>query len=216
MSQTIYCISGLGADEALFRNLALEGYALSCLPWPAFEPGNTLVQYAERLCAFIEGPAPILMGVSFGGMLAVEMAKQLDTTRTVLISSITTADHLPLYYQIAGALSLTSLVPDRLFNQPNGVLDYLFGVEGTEDQALLHHYLQATDPAYIKWALDAIIEWDNAIPPPGLIHIHGTNDRLIPYPPTVTHPVQEGGHFSVFNRGPEISALISEALGNID
>ena len=71
----IYCISGLGADHTVFDRLDINGEKV-CISWiPSFE-WESLKDYARRLTAQVDTSEPfLLLGVSFGGMLAVEMNK---------------------------------------------------------------------------------------------------------------------------------------------
>jgi predicted phosphoribosyltransferase len=40
-------------------------------------PNDTLQSYAIQLSAQIDTPKPIILGVSFGGMIAIEIAKYI-------------------------------------------------------------------------------------------------------------------------------------------
>jgi alpha/beta superfamily hydrolase len=51
---------------------------------------------------------PILVGVSFGGMIAVEVAKLIETEKVILISSAKTKHEIPQYYQFAGAIKIVN------------------------------------------------------------------------------------------------------------
>ena len=113
MSQMIYCISGLGADEQIFSNLQIPGYELVCLHWLQPEPGESFADYAKRMYAQIADPDPILMGVSFGGMLGIEIAKQFSVKKLVLISSVKIKTERPWWMQAAGKLKLHQLVRAR-------------------------------------------------------------------------------------------------------
>ena len=210
----IYCLSGLGADERLFSRLHLPGYKLRALHWTKYKPIDNLVSYAYRMSEQIQEANPMILGVSFGGMLAVEIAKKLKASKVLLVSSLLSANDLPFYYRWAKDLALTSLIPGDLICSPTELTDYLFGVEGEEDKALLHDYLIKADPAFIKWALKSILEWENDEFPTGVIHIHGTSDRVIPIPDHVHFKVEEGGHMMVFNKAEEISVLLMKALSS--
>jgi pimeloyl-ACP methyl ester carboxylesterase len=212
MHKTIYCFSGLGADERLFSKLLLQPFQLKHIKWLPFEPGETLPQYAARLSQQIKDEQPILMGVSFGGMLAIEAAKLFKNPYTIIISSAQSAIQLPLYYQWAHKIHLTKALPATAFTKPNALMCYLFGAETEEDKNLLNTYLKNADPAYIKWALQAIMNWRNNELPQRLIHIHGTNDKIIPLPNTVDYKIERGGHLMIYNRAEQISSILQKLL----
>ena len=73
-----YFIPGLAADKRVFRHIQLPGnFTPVFLEWIAPIKDETLPQYAYRLAEQIEINEPfIIIGLSFGGMLAVEIAKK--------------------------------------------------------------------------------------------------------------------------------------------
>src|ERR1044071_3731439 len=101
MPRAIYCISGLGADEKIFAKLQLEGYELKHIPWLIPERTETIDAYARRMAASIKEDDPILIGVSFGGMIAIEIARQRPVQKLILISSIKCVAELPRWMRIA-------------------------------------------------------------------------------------------------------------------
>lgn len=212
MKRKIYCISGLGADERLFKNLQLPGAELVYLNWMSYHTTESVVAYAKKMSVQVEEPNPVLMGVSFGGMLAVEMAKQLQATQVFLISSARSGSDFPFPYHLAGFFKLTHLIPGVLIKSPTKLIDYLFGVQSTTDRELLHDYLHNADPHYIRWALQRILEWKNKDTSINIVQIHGTNDKVIPIPSNVNYRLQQAGHLMVFNRAKEVSEIISKNL----
>ena len=88
-----------------------------------------------------------------------------------------------------------------------------FGAETNEEQKLLADILADTDGPFAKWSGKAIINWKSTDHAPGIVHIHGTADRMIP--PALIHPthwVEGGTHLMVYHRAAEVSALISQHL----
>jgi pimeloyl-ACP methyl ester carboxylesterase len=73
----IYCISGLGADERVFQKLKFQGYQPIHIKWLEPEAGENIANYTQRLTTQIKAEKPILIGLSFGGIIAVEMSKQI-------------------------------------------------------------------------------------------------------------------------------------------
>lgn len=214
MQQTAYCFTGLGADEQLFANIAVPGFTLKHIQWLPPLPSETLPQYAIRLSAQIRPEAPVLLGVSFGGMLAVEAAKHLKAKQTILISSVKTASHFPFYYHLANKLKIIDWLPATIFTTPSPVVDFLFGVETSADKKLLRHFIQQSDSHYIRWALQAIINWNNQTFPQNLVQIHGNKDRIIPLPKSVDHVIKDAGHLLVYNRAPHLNNLLQNILSS--
>lgn len=73
----VYFISGLGADKRIFSKLTLSAeFDIIHIDWIVPFSKETLVSYAKRLSKVIDVNNPFaLIGVSFGGMIAVEIAK---------------------------------------------------------------------------------------------------------------------------------------------
>ena len=93
--QHVYCISGLGADERIFCKLDIPGSTFHFIQWIQPETAEDIYAYAGRLKEQIVHDHPVLMGVSFGGMMAIELAKIFPVDKVVLISSIKSANELP-------------------------------------------------------------------------------------------------------------------------
>ena len=94
--ERIYCISGLGGNQKLFEKLIVKGYELVPVNWVPFEKKDTLANYAQKLAKTIPEANPIILGLSFGGMLTVEIAAQQNVKKALIISSAKSRDELTL------------------------------------------------------------------------------------------------------------------------
>jgi len=216
MQRNLYCFSGLGADEKLYDNISIKGFTLQHIRWLPYNKKESLPDYAARLAEQIKEPKPVLLGVSFGGMLAQEAAAVLKAKQTVIISSIQNAAHFPFYYHWANGLKITDWMPSQLFTTSSPLADYLFGAETEADKKLLRHFMRTADAGFIQWALWAIINWKNKNTPNNLTHIHGTKDRIIPLPPNVQYTIKGGGHLIVYNRAAAINTVLNNVLRTAD
>ena len=72
----VYFISGLGADYRVFSLLELSFCEPVFIGWIKPQPNESLPHYAARLLEQIPETSPIIVGISFGGMLVTEMARQ--------------------------------------------------------------------------------------------------------------------------------------------
>ena len=94
----LYCVPGLGASPKIFENLDLpeDWIDIHFLEWKIpLSLEETIEHYAERMCRDIHHKNPILLGVSFGGVMVQEMAKVIDTKKIILVSSIKSHHELP-------------------------------------------------------------------------------------------------------------------------
>jgi pimeloyl-ACP methyl ester carboxylesterase len=209
----IYLLSGLGADHRVLQDLDFSGYQTTFVKWIQPLENEAIEDYAKRLTEQIKTEKPIIIGLSFGGMMAIEIGKLIDTEKIILIASAKTKLEIPFYYRFTGNLGLHKLLPSNLLKQPNFISNWFFGAESKEDKTLLANILHDTDSIFLKWAIDKIVNWQNVIIPPNLTHIHGTSDRILPYKfvsPDVT--ILNGGHFMTTNKVEELSLEIGKII----
>jgi pimeloyl-ACP methyl ester carboxylesterase len=147
----IYTFSGLGADETVFDKLEFPGYAVTYIQWITPLKHETIAAYATRLLVQITTPKPVLIGLSFGGIMAIEAAKLIDTTQVILLASAKTKWEIPFYYRWAGKMRLHTLMPTGLLKRPGFIPNWLFGVESKEEKAVLNKILRKTDPVFLRW-----------------------------------------------------------------
>lgn len=208
----IYCLSGLGVDKRAFQNIHLENKELIHIDWITPEANETLAQYAKRLYEIIQPVDEyILIGVSFGGMIATEFSKLKKPRKLILISTIQGKKQLKGLYKYGSKLRVQQLIPSKIMRSSNPFTRYLFGVTKTEDKQLLKTILQETNPSFLKWALNAIAQWDNQTNVEA-ISIHGSKDKVFPLLPNTTHVIPNAGHFMVLTEGKAISEIIDRIL----
>lgn len=210
----VYLIPGLAADKRVFRHIRLpEGYDPVCMEWEKPSEHDDLPAYARRMAAQINMEEPfVLAGLSFGGMLAIEIAKWLKPEKTILIASIPDHRHLPSYYRLAWRLGLQRIITPGVIK--NGVfIKRLLTAESPEDKAIIREMARDMDAAFVKWAMKAIMHWEAAGEHPNYIHIHGTADLILPYRFTKpSHSIPKGGHLMIFNKAEEINQILETVL----
>ena len=212
--KNIYLISGLGADERAFRRLDLSGYNVTFIKWITPEANETIEKYAARLIQQIKTEKPILIGLSFGGMMAIAIAKQIEVEKVILISSVKTRKELPFYFRLAGKLKLHKLFPVKKHKTDNFSLTHLFGISSEEDKQLLLQILNDSDPIFIEWAIDKVVNWQNKAEIKNLFHIHGTEDKMFPFRflKRCDEVILKGGHFMVLNRFSEVNKALKKII----
>jgi pimeloyl-ACP methyl ester carboxylesterase len=196
----IYCFSGLGADEKIFSNLEIHGCKLIYIDW--LRPGTRehIGQYAIRMSAMIEDEEPILLGVSFGGIIAIEIAKHKPVKKVIIVSSIKTSDELPTWMRVAGILQLNKILPVRSNKITERFDDNQLGVTTENEKMLVEHYRKKSDPQYMDWAINQVLNWRNSWQPETLVHIHGDKDKMFPIRKLrPTHVIEGGTHIMIMN-----------------
>jgi pimeloyl-ACP methyl ester carboxylesterase len=204
--KVVYLLGGLGADERVFHSLDLSGFQTFFLDWIGPVASDTLESYSQRLSEQIKHPTPLLVGVSFGGMIAVEISKKVKVEKVILISS---SISLPWHLKLAGVLKLQYLMPPSIFKRADFLIYWLFGVTQVEERQLLTTIINETDEQFLKWAINGILKWKPQVTSHDVVQIHGSNDRILPAPSQVDYLIDGGGHFMIVSKAREISVILA-------
>ena len=205
----IYLIPGLGADHRVFKNLDFQGIPHTTIEWIVPIEKETLVAYSQRLIAQIKHPNPILIGMSLGGMIAVEFSKIISTTQVVIISCLKSRKEMPFYFKVAAWCGLQKLFTKKRLLASLSIFYWLFGLSTPSEKSLLNKFIADTDEHYLLWAINALVHWEGKATTTPIFHIHGDNDRIIPVSSVAADAViKGGGHFMILNKATEISQLL--------
>lgn len=209
----VYFISGLGADKRSFSFLDLSFCEPHFIEWVKPATGETLASYAEKLFTSIDGEQATIVGLSFGGMLATEIAKNHPRTKVIIISSAKTFGEIPRYLRVWQHLPVYKLHSGRFRDFAGPFVLSLLGSKGREQQKVQREILKDSDPVFLRWAMDVIVKWKNAIVPPNVTHIHGSADKLLPWRYVRDHYTIPGGeHVMIMDMHGEVSALLKQLI----
>lgn len=215
MAQKVYILSGLGVDSSVFETIDFGIYETIHLPWLQPQTKESMHEYALRISALIPENNPTIIGLSFGGIMAITIAQLRPCKKIILLASAKTHHELPAYYSIIGNIGLHHLVPEFLFSKTNFFIHWMFGLTNKNEKQLLATILKNTDPVFRKWAIDNLLHWKNHIIPNNVISIHGDKDRMIPIKNVkVDYIIPNGGHFMTVNQSEIISKLLQSILIN--
>jgi len=211
----VYCIPGFGVDESIFENMEVDA-DLRFLNWITPVKNESIAEYARRMAEKIEEEQPVILGVSFGGMIAIEIDKFLPAKQLFIISSIKCRKELPFHLKCIGNLRLDKIFPVKKIQQSDKVYEIAnkrLGAVTPQEKAFANAYRRNANIGYVNWSFDKILNWKNKEYPPHIIHIHGDADRIFPIK-TVnpTHVIRSGTHMMIVNRAKEISVIINEGL----
>jgi pimeloyl-ACP methyl ester carboxylesterase len=212
----VFLIAGLGADTRLYKNIVLpDGYERIPADWVIPDATDTLTTYSQSLINHhnIQAGA-IVVGDSLGGMIAVEIAKQVKLAKVILISSIKTADEAPWYFKLFQKVPVYKPIPASIMNKVGFMVKPVFGDMSADDLATFKSMLGNSSPVFLKWAMHAVLYFDNMEPIPNLYHIIGDKDQVFPYK-KIKNPtaiIKGGTHIMVFDRANEINKLLAGIL----
>jgi pimeloyl-ACP methyl ester carboxylesterase len=214
--KNVYFISGLGADKRVFSFLDLSFCNPVFIDWIPPLKKETLRAYAVRLRDEIKEANPVIVGISFGGMLATEMAKADPAIKAIILSSNKLSSESPISMKAGKYFPIYKLVPPAILKRMSLLFSNRLGAKGEEQKKLLKQIIKDTDPTFLLWAISAMLSWKNNIAPSNLVHIHGTSDRLLPYRLVkADHTIRNGTHVMPMDDHEEISALLKKLiLGN--
>jgi surfactin synthase thioesterase subunit len=212
----LYLLPGLGADGRLFGKLGLPGHTTHPFSWPRMPEGSTLRDHARALAGPVDATKPhALIGVSMGGMVALEMAAITRPLGTILISSWKGPQEMPLSIRMLRGTHPERLLTPAAFKRLLPVVRWQMGLETPEDHALFEAFVACSPLDRLRVQIAAVLGWEGpSAMPTHLVHIHGDADRLMPIA-NIRDPVvvQGGGHFMVYNRAEMVSHVVMKALG---
>ena len=212
---TVYFISGLGADRRVFSRLEMPvSITVKYIDWIEPLEKESLHQYCVRLSEQIQGEDDtVLVGLSFGGMVAIEMENIVHPKQIIIISSIATRDELPYYFRVIRTLRLHKAISVALMKRMVPIAHWYFNARTKKEKTMLQSYLQTVSSRYLRWSINEVLNWKNQHRPPNLFHIHGTADRTFPF--RYTHAdvlVKDGGHLMVYDKAKEVNEIIKRRL----
>ena len=126
----IYFMPGLAASPKIFENLAfdLNRYTLHYLNWIAPQtPDEDISSYICRLSAQIKEKNPVLIGVSFGGIIVQELANYVHTKKVIIISSVKHHDELPKRFKLVKLTKIYKVFPSKVIENFEDYLRFFIG-----------------------------------------------------------------------------------------
>lgn len=199
----VYFMPGLAASTTIFENIKLpdENFEMFFLEWFVPLKNETLSDYALRMTKEIKHKNPVLIGVSFGGILVQEMAKHIETRKIIIISSVKSNTEFPKRMKVAKKTLAYKLVPTSLLSNVEVLAKFSFGETITKRIKLYEKYLKMRDKKYLDWAIENVILWSQSEINENVIHIHGDNDEVFPSQYIKNFiPVKGGTHVMIINK----------------
>jgi pimeloyl-ACP methyl ester carboxylesterase len=222
-----YCIPGLGTDHRIFQNLIPQ------LPFDEVEfldfqdelafVGEGIEGYAKRLAEKLdkegkfraENP-PILVGLSLGGFVAVELAKHLPHQKVILISTIKHQEERPWILNLGKKIPLYNWMPAWLSRLLPAWASRITGVTDGPGYRLYRKMLKGWSGNMFRWARHAAVHWENRELPQEVFHVHGTNDHIFTHKRIdADHYIEKGTHYMVMDRAKEIAEVIQLELSEL-
>ncbi|MBB4117779.1 pimeloyl-ACP methyl ester carboxylesterase [Mesonia hippocampi] len=178
----VYFMPGMAANTSIFEYIKLpeDKYRLHYLDWIIPNDDETLSDYVLRLLENVKHKTPILIGVSFGGIIVQEMSKVIAVRKLVIISSVKTKHELPAGMKFAKNTGLYKILPTSLAKHIDKLEQLPVGKTTQKKAKLYKRYLSVDDKKYLDWSIAQVVLWNQEKEIPGIIHIHGDKDAVFP------------------------------------
>jgi len=212
-----YFVPGLAASKEIFKNIRLpeDQFEIHILEWLIPEKRESLSAYAKRMSEQVEHENPVLLGVSFGGVVAQEMSLFLNLKQLIIVSSVKTKNELPRRLKTIRKTGIYKLVPTGWALSINDLTKLAIGPRSKKRLRLYQEYLWMRDKVYLNWAIRQMICWDRETALADVIHIHGDADFVFPIKNIeATHIIPKGTHVMILNKGSKVSKLLENILKN--
>lgn len=209
-----YFIPGMGASEIMFykyRDLPIDSHFFN---WIDPLKGESMKEYATRYVEMIDQSKKVnLVGVSFGGLLATEIAMQIKVNKLILISSMPSRSIQPFVMKLMRYVPIYKLIPPKKPPLNRKLLKYVFGIKKEADLDFFIQMISEFNFKYIKWAVSQLIEWEQDEPYPGAVHIVGDKDRLFRPGQYENEIVVSGGtHYMVVDMANKIKPILTKLI----
>jgi pimeloyl-ACP methyl ester carboxylesterase len=200
----VYFMPGLAASSTIFENIKLpeDQFEMHFLEWFLPNDKESIESYAHRMTEKIQDENPVLVGVSFGGILVQEIAKQMKVRKVIIISSVKSNIEFPPRFKVAKTTKAYKLIPTQLLADIEKLVKYAFGDNIVAKRLKLYEkYLSVRDKQYLDWAIETILCWNQKKGNESVIHIHGDADEVFPIKNIENCIVIKGGtHIMIINK----------------
>jgi len=177
----VYLMPGMSANSLIFEKIKFpENFKLHKLDWINPDIDESIENYAKRLSEKIVHKNPVLIGVSFGGILVQEISKIVKVDKLIIISSIKCNKEMPSHMKFGKITKSYKLLPVKWINDFESLISFVLGPKIKKRVDLYRKYLSVRDENYLSWSLREMIEWKQSKPLKNIIHIHGTKDLVFP------------------------------------
>jgi pimeloyl-ACP methyl ester carboxylesterase len=211
MSHRILLLTGMTPDRRIFdRILPLLPTAV-VVDWIQPMRHESIRDYASRLGQSIpKDNSTLVCGVSFGGIVACELASSINAKACVLISSVRSPEELPPWFR---AFRVLTPCTAEMGMQTIGAMSSFWPHRLRTPTTWRFLKFAGTSGAWHRWATAAVLNWkpfndDNPIP---VFQIHGDRDSTFPIRYIdADYVVQGGGHVLPLTHGKEVAEKLSQ------
>ena len=210
----VYFMPGMSANSLIFERIKIKGnFNFHYLEWIEPKKNECLKKYSIRFSKLIKHEFPILIGVSFGGVLVQEISKIIHVKKIIIISSVKSKREFPVSMKVVKATKSYKILPVKWINDFESLISFVFGPRVKRKVELYRKYLSVRDEKYLSWAFKELIEWDQDKPLENIIHIHGSRDTIFPTLSIKNYvEVPDGDHAMILKKADWINEFLEKNL----
>lgn len=217
MSKThIYFVPGMAANSKIYEFLNLDKniFESHFLEWKIpLSYDESIESYAQRMCDEITHENPVLIGVSFGGVIVQEMSKLIPVKKVIIISSIKSNQELPKRLKLVEKTKVYKLFPAKFIENIETYVSMFLGDYQKKKFQEYKKYMSVRNAAYLNWAIVTILHWQQSESLKNITHIHGTRDEVFPIKYiNDCIEIENGTHTMIITKAKKITKAISQAL----
>jgi pimeloyl-ACP methyl ester carboxylesterase len=215
MTTPLIMLPGLTANASLLE-FQSDVFPQMIVPeWPPPKRRETLASYGKRLAEQVDPGVPCFVGgVSFGGIVALEMALHLQTLGCVLISSMSSPKQLP---RMGKAVRPIAVIGPEVLGPIGKVIATASRPALSRGARMRLTRLSHPSRARERWGLWAVIRWKpSAYKWPFPVHqIHGSADKTIrPSRQWKCTLVEGAGHMMVMTHAGVVNDFMKLAMAD--
>ncbi len=212
---------GLGADERLFAYQTKEIPQIEVPAWIPPIDGESLAEYGRRILPTINLKSDdFIGGMSFGGQLALEIARQAKCEGVLLVAANRRASEISPTFRLQ--TSLLNTLPEELVRSilKNMAIPRIEKEEKLSAQPVqwLREMSDSMDFTFFKWSAQAAASWDYNYDPSDftgpIFQVRGENDNIIAISnPSEVDTIPAAGHLINYTHPEELNRWILEKTG---
>ena len=195
----------MGASSAMYNALKRRlSFSINYIDWPEYRGEKTYAEIAARLITengIADGD--IVGGSSLGGVVSLEIAKQIKPRAIILLGSAMNPS------EVQGLLRLLSPLAEVT---PISLLQLVTGKTGT----VVGTMFSKSDAQFIRAMSLYLPSWPGySAPIENVYRLHGRRDKIIPCPSAGTDVIEDAGHLLVMTHVQESARFLEKVRSKL-
>lgn len=214
---SILLFPGMGVDQRMYAELMTLVPGITVAPWN--EPtAPSIPDYARTYLPLVEKLRPdVIGGASFGGMVALEIARVIKPKQVILIGGC--RNRKSVQGMLRFSARYARFIPRFLLRPRLGMykaLYWYYSVRDPAHRAAFTAMIRETSPSFLQWACEAVSRWDGVdrLDCP-IAQIHGGIDHLMPAKyAQADEIVPEAGHMIAMTHPKAVADFMRRTLAS--